>query len=251
MAAGRGRRYGKIIPKWQQPIANKINMIRRWLFQAARSRFAGFFIGNAFAYLTPIMPVQKQYENKQVVAFRHPVPFWQPHTLIVPKKKIASFLDLSLEQAPHQEMAVAIFQAAQNVAQQMGLREYTVLVNGGRYQDVPQLHFHLAAGTAHQRGKEQFVPPAAWEDAARHQTAIVYPHPHPTHQFHQIICSETAVSGIKSSKLTAASPSTLLDMLQLAQQIVVQQQLAGYTLLTNITESSVNGRFYFHLVSNT
>ncbi|VAW43513.1 hypothetical protein MNBD_CHLOROFLEXI01-1904, partial [hydrothermal vent metagenome] len=149
-------------------------MIRQWLFWVARSRFAAFFIGNAFAYLTPVMPLQKQYENKQVVAFRHPVPFWQTHALIVPKKKIASLLDLSLEQAEYQEMAVAIFQAAQNVAQQMGLREYTVLVNGGRYQDVPQLHFHLAAGTNYQRGQERFEPPASWEDAARHQTAFAY-----------------------------------------------------------------------------
>ncbi len=215
-------------------------MVRQWLFGAARSRFAAFFIGNAFAYFTPLMPIHKQVVNKQVIAFHHPVPFWTPHSLIVPKKKIASFLDLSLGQSEDQEITIAIFQAAQTLAQQMALTDYTLLVNGGRSQDVPQLHFHLAAGTAHQRGKEQFAPPAAGEDVAQYQTAIAYPHPRPTHQFHQIICSETAVS-----------PSTLLDMLQLAQQIVVREQLAAYTLLSNMSESSEDGRFHFHLVSNT
>lgn len=213
--------------------------MRQWLFRAARSRMAALFIGNAFAYLTPLMPIRKQYENNQVIAFYHPVPFWHTHLLIVPKKKIASFLELSLRQSEHQELAFAIFQAAQAAAQQIAMTDYTLLVNGGRYQDVPQLHFHFAAGTDHQRGKELPAPPSSWRDVEKYQTAMTYPHPQPVHKFHQIICSETAVS-----------PSTLLDVLQLAQQIVVQQQLAAYTLLTNVSESSVNGRFHFHLTSN-
>jgi len=226
-------------------------MIKRWLFRVARSRFAAYFIGNAFAYLTPLMPISKQYEDKRVIVFRHPVPFWQIHSLVVPKKKIASFLDLSLGQTKHQEMAAAIFLAIQTIAQQMALTDYTVLLNGGRYQDVPQLHIHLAAGSDPQRGQEQFEPPASLAEVERHQTAFTYPHPQPVREFHQIICSEEGVFGIGSCSLTAIQQAALLDMLQLAQQIVVQQQLAAYTLLTNVIKSSVDGRLHFHLVSGS
>lgn len=227
-------------------------MVRQWLFWIARSRFAAFFIGNAFAYCTPLMPLQKQVVNKQVIAFRHPVPFWTCHSLIVPKKKIASFLDLSLKQSEDQEIAIAIFHAAQTLAQQMVLTDYTVLVNGGRYQDVPQLHVHLAAGSDPQRGKEQFAPPAFWAEVEQYQSAFIYPHPQPVRQFHQIICSETAVSGIGSCSLTAVHAQTaLFDMLALAQKIVVRQQLPAYTLLTNVSSSLGNGRLHFHLVSDS
>jgi histidine triad (HIT) family protein len=227
-------------------------MIKQWLFRVARSRFAAYFIGNAFAYLTPLMPISKQYEDKWVIAFRHPVPFWQTHSLLIPKKKIASFVALSLSQRTHQEIVVAMFQAVQTVSRQMELADYTLLLNGGRYQDVPQLHFHLAAGTDHQRGQEQFVPPASWEGVERHQTAFTYPHPQPVREFHQIICSEEGSPEFSSLMLgEVENQQLLLDILQLAQKIVVRQQLMAYTLLTNVTASSGNGRLHFHLVSDS
>ncbi|MCP4415345.1 MAG: HIT domain-containing protein [Chloroflexi bacterium] len=227
-------------------------MIREWLFRVARSRFAAYFIGNAFAYLTPLMPISKQYEDERVIAFRHPVPFWKIHLLVVPKKRIGSFLDLSLTQKEHQEVAVSIFQAVQTISGQMVLSDYTVLVNGGRYQDVPQLHFHVAAGDTHQRGRERYAPPTSWDNAERQGTAFTYPHPQPVREFHQIICSEEAVSGIGLLGLTAVkNQQHLLDILQLAQKIVLQHQLKAYTLLTNISSSSSDNRLLFHLVSGS
>jgi histidine triad (HIT) family protein len=225
-------------------------MIKQWLFRAARSRFSAYFIGNAFTYLTALMPISKLYENKQIIVFRHPAPFWQTHSLIVPKKKIASFLDLSLTQTAQQETAVAIFQAAQTISGQMDLTNYTILVNGGNYQDVPQLHFHIAAGANHQRGQEQFERPVSWDTIERHQTAFSYPHPQPIREFHMIICGDEGSPPFALLRLTAVkNQQLLLDILKLAQKIVVQQQLIEYTLLINVSSSSSNNPLHFHLVS--
>ena len=225
-------------------------MIRRWLFRLARSRFATYFIGNAFAYLTPLMPLNKLYENEQVIAFRHPVPFWQTHSLVVPKKQIPSFLDLSLSQTENQKLAVAIFQAVQIIAAQMDLTEYSVLVNGGNYQDVPQLHFHVAAGSKSRLSQEHFEPPSPEANVERHQAVFTYPHPRPIRKLHQIICSEEQNNGFASLKLEDGSWQMLLfNILDLAQKIVVRHQLVEYTLLTNISALSSEKRLVFHLVS--
>ncbi|MCA9952865.1 MAG: hypothetical protein KDE48_24615, partial [Anaerolineales bacterium] len=41
----------------------KKNSMKRLLFKIARNRFAAYFIGNAFAYLTPLMPLDKLYAD--------------------------------------------------------------------------------------------------------------------------------------------------------------------------------------------
>jgi len=99
--------------------------------------------------MTTIMPVNKLYETKLVLAFYHPKPAHSTHILIVPKRAIKSFADLSETDLP---VVNDVIITAQHLVQELQLAEkgYRLLVNGGAYQDVKQIHFHLVSD--HQAG---------------------------------------------------------------------------------------------------
>ncbi|MFZ5391589.1 MAG: HIT domain-containing protein [Patescibacteria group bacterium] len=120
--------------------------LKKYLFKLARSNFSGYFIGFAFEKLSPFIPVEKITENKYVIVFHHPVKHWQRHILIVPKKSIRNFLSINLDNDWGKEMIISVFKTGIRVAKTQKIDKYTILVNGGKYQDVPQVHFHLASG---------------------------------------------------------------------------------------------------------
>jgi len=90
--------------------------------------------------MTDFMPVNKILETEKVLAFYHPTPSHDLHILIVPKRKVSSLMELKDEQ-----LLVEILHAAQQLVKELQLEKggYSLLVNGGQYQDVNQLHFHL------------------------------------------------------------------------------------------------------------
>jgi diadenosine tetraphosphate (Ap4A) HIT family hydrolase len=59
----------------------------------------------------------------------------------VPKKAVASFLDLEPGSAFLTELTAAV----QSLVEEFQLPAYRLIVNGGKYQDFPQLHFHLVS----------------------------------------------------------------------------------------------------------
>ena len=92
--------------------------------------------------MTAFMPVNKLYETELVVAFYHPKPSHNIHILIVPKQAIENFLALSPDHKPVIQDVIA---TAQHLVRELQLTEkgYRLVVNGGPYQDVQQLHYHL------------------------------------------------------------------------------------------------------------
>jgi histidine triad (HIT) family protein len=119
--------------------------ISKVLFMIARSRFGDAIIGWSFAHLTALFPVDRLYETDAVLAFYHPRPAYPLHILIVPKRAIGSFLDLTEADTPVLTEVVA---AAQHLVRELRLKEpgFRLMVNGGPYQDVGQIHFHLISG---------------------------------------------------------------------------------------------------------
>ncbi len=224
--------------------------MKKLLFKIARSRVAAYFIGNAFAYLTPLMPLEKLYVDKDVIIFKHPVPFWQTHWLIVPKQRISTFMDLPVA---GDSLAIAIFQAVQTVTSRMGLEEFRLLVNGGAYQDVPQLHFHIAAGYSENGalgGKEAAALPKAPADASLYRSARVYPHLDIDHMVHFIIESREEKRPLRALDLTQKeAQACLLDILSLAQQTVTKSKLTQYTLFANMLPFVPEANLKFHLVA--
>ncbi len=76
------------------------------------------------------------------MAFYHPQPSYPLHILIVPKKAIPSLMHVTAADAA---FTADLMQTVQSLVSELHLetRGYRLMVNGGEYQDVPQLHFHL------------------------------------------------------------------------------------------------------------
>ncbi|OGM26118.1 hypothetical protein A3D00_01755 [Candidatus Woesebacteria bacterium RIFCSPHIGHO2_02_FULL_38_9] len=90
------------------------------------------------------LPSRKEYENDDVIAFRNIKPAASIHLLIIPKKHIFTFHEMSQKDG---KVFLEMMKAAQRLIQKMKLEEgYKLIINGGEYQFVPHLHWHLLAG---------------------------------------------------------------------------------------------------------
>ncbi len=112
------------------------------LFRIARSCVGRWIIGWIFAHASFILPMQRLRETSNLIAFYHPQPSYPLHILLVPKKALASLADLAPQDA---EFLAELFQTVQSLVAELELEQagYRLVVNGGKYQDVAQLHFHL------------------------------------------------------------------------------------------------------------
>ena len=112
------------------------------LLSVARSTVAGALAGWMFAHLAPWLPVKRLYLSELVIAFQHPRPAYAMHVLIVPRRAIRGLGELSDADGA---LLLEVLRAAGRVAQRLHLEQqgYRLVANGGRYQEVPQLHFHL------------------------------------------------------------------------------------------------------------
>ena len=116
-----------------------------FLYRIARSRPAQSILGWIFAHMTFALPVHRLRETATLIAFYHPKPSYPVHILLVPKKAIASLAMLT----PADNVFLAeLFSTVQSLVQDLELDKggYRLIVNGGSYQDVGQLHFHLISG---------------------------------------------------------------------------------------------------------
>lgn len=88
------------------------------------------------------IPVQRLRETKSLIAFHHPKPSYPVHILLVPKKAIGSLTDLTPTDT---DFVMDLLSTVQGLVAQFNLQKagYRLVVNGGKYQDVAQLHFHL------------------------------------------------------------------------------------------------------------
>lgn len=116
--------------------------IGRLLFGIARARIGSFIIGWSFAYMHSWIPVNRLYETDLVMAFHHPRPQHKIHILIVPKRQLRSLMMVTEVDMPVIHDVIA---TAQHLVKELALeaRGFRLIVNGGEYQDVMQIHWHL------------------------------------------------------------------------------------------------------------
>lgn len=91
------------------------------------------------------IPKKFAYESDILVAFEDISPSADIHLLIVPKSHIGGIDDLGSE---HSSLLSEIYKVANELVAQNNLENdsYRVVVNGGKAQHVPHLHFHLLGG---------------------------------------------------------------------------------------------------------
>lgn len=117
------------------------------LLRLARSPVGRFFAGRLFTHMSFALPVAKLRETDTLIAFYHPRPSYAVHILLVPKRKLAGLSDLTPADA---DFTADLFQVVNTLVAELQLEErgYRLIANGGAYQDVPHLHFHLVSGDA-------------------------------------------------------------------------------------------------------
>src|SRR5215208_7146896 len=102
-------------------------------------------IGWVFAHLSFAIPVKRLRETGTLLAFYHPKPAYPFHVLLVPKKAVASLKELDPTDT---SFFTDLYSTVQSLADDFQLSAYRLIVNGGEYQDFPQLHFHLISDAA-------------------------------------------------------------------------------------------------------
>ena len=95
--------------------------------------------------LKGLVPLKKEYESNQVLAYWHTRPYWPVHIVVVPKKHISSFATLAAEDTPILLEVVEVLKTlAAKVQSDFGAAR--ILTNLGEYQDSKHLHFHVCFG---------------------------------------------------------------------------------------------------------
>jgi len=115
------------------------------LLAAARAPLAGSFLRWWVKNMSFTIPGEHLYETNSLLAVYHPHPSYPFHVLILPKSNLHSLLDLSSENT---DFLVDLSAAVQTLVRRFDLekRGYRLIANGGAYQDVDMLHFHLVSG---------------------------------------------------------------------------------------------------------
>ncbi|MBX4206067.1 HIT domain-containing protein [Candidatus Microgenomates bacterium] len=88
------------------------------------------------------IPSEFLYESENIIVIKDINPSADTHILIVPKKHIPTFLDLN-----ENEFLEEAKKVAQDLINKNNLQSgYKMVFNGGKYQIVPHLHWHLLGG---------------------------------------------------------------------------------------------------------
>lgn len=118
-------------------------MVKELLFKIAKSPFMGGVVGMAFRFCSPVIPVKKVFQSREIIAFYHPKPSYRNHLIITPKRAIKSLRELS------REKFFGYFPAILSAAYEISGKDpkfgdnFTLIANGGPRQEVGQVHLHM------------------------------------------------------------------------------------------------------------
>ena len=92
-----------------------------------------------------LIPTERLLETDSLIVFNHPFPTYRVHILLLPKKSINGLYEFSPQD--NQQFMMDLFVAVRKMVDQFQLDDigYRLIVNGGKYQEIPQLHFHLVS----------------------------------------------------------------------------------------------------------
>jgi len=111
-------------------------------------RYLAPLIGWIFAHMSFVIPVKRLRETDTLMAFYHPKPSYPFHVLLLPKKAVPSLEEFD---STDTTFLTDLYSTVQGLVEEFQLPSYRLIVNGGAYQDFPQLHFHLVSGVGAQQ----------------------------------------------------------------------------------------------------
>ncbi len=153
-------------------------MVKELLFRLAKSPSMGKVVGDAFRHCPWAIPVKKVRCSREVLAFCHPKPAYAAHLILSPRRAIRNLQQMAAPACAG--YFACIWDTAMDIcAHQTEYREaFTLVANGGRRQEVQQVHFHLFTGYDMVRP----CPPPA-------KNTLV-PHPQPGWAVHYVISAD-------------------------------------------------------------
>lgn len=113
--------------------------MKKLLLKIARQPFLGSFAGWCVAHLAHVLPLQIVAEDGRCIAFRHPSPAYDVHLLVMLKELARDISCISVEQLAN------VLSIADAATKKLELTAPHIMLwtNGGQFQEVRQLHFHL------------------------------------------------------------------------------------------------------------
>ena len=112
----------------------------RVAYSVLRNRWVAWLVRWVFENMSFAIPVKRLRETDTLMSFYHPKPTYPFHVLIVPKKEVASLTELDPNDIT---FLTDLYSTVQHLVNEFKLPAYRLIVNGGEFQDFPQLHFHL------------------------------------------------------------------------------------------------------------
>lgn len=130
----------------------------RVLLQLARSRAGGAVLRTWLRVLPAVLPLHILHRSPTLIAFRHPRPAYPVHLLFVPLPPRRGLEALTAADAPG---LAELLRTAHVLARALDLEPgWRLVANGGAYQEVRVLHFHLIAenGGINEKGVHEKSP---------------------------------------------------------------------------------------------
>lgn len=95
--------------------------------------------------LIDFLPIHKISETDALICFHHPQPVYPVHIVLVPKGSIRDLSHIDFERG---EFFQDLLMTVRKLVEELKLEEmgYSLILNGGEYQEFPQLHLHLISG---------------------------------------------------------------------------------------------------------
>lgn len=225
-------------------------MMKQLLFRLAKSPGMGRLVGWSFRWCSWVLPVKKVYCSEKVLAFEHPRPAYADHIILSPRAAVSDLLALGEEKnrgyLPELWRAVETLAATRPEYRQ----GFTVAANGGKRQEVGQVHFHLFTGhplvskdpAAGQEG------PVLFTDAA----VCIRRHPSPEWALHFVV--QPASAAVEKSRTGASAPMSeayLQAIPKAISQLQDRYALAekGYSLVYRQSSNSPAALPAFHLIA--
>lgn len=118
--------------------------MKKILLSLVRTSLGGEIVGWVLTHMSSLVPVDRLRETDSLLAFWHPAPVYATHVLIVPKRRYRSLMELNTADV---DFMSDLFKTVKSLVEELELEEggYRMVVNGGEYQEVEHLHFHLVA----------------------------------------------------------------------------------------------------------
>lgn len=222
-------------------------MLKKLLFKIAKGPFMGKIVGNVFQHCSWAIPVKKVYSSKDIIAFYHPMPSYENHIIISPKRAVKNLQQMALDSFSRD--FVKIWETAKDIC--VMHPEYNdsfvIVANGGKRQEVQQVHFHMF--TNHEIVNEYFVQEQVENVFYSDRAICVLEHPNPNWEVHFVIkpISSFQMVGNEEYKYTYfRSILHSIDILNVEFNIVQR----GYSLVYQYNEQKNDKRYtVFRIVS--